>query len=99
MPISVARGTWPYPLGVDGGLMWTPGNQSTTSTVDQKTWSTPYMQRWSLDVQRELSKSAVATVGYVGSEGTHLPIQYDLNLFPQGFYPDINVQLSGAGEC
>jgi hypothetical protein len=98
-PISVARGTWPYPLGVDGGLMWTPGNQSTTSTVDQKTWTTPYMQRWSLDVQRELSKSAVATLGYVGSEGTHLPIQYDLNLFPQGFYPDINVQLSGAGEC
>ena len=98
-PISVARGTWPYPLGTDGGLMWTPGSQSTTSTVDQKTWTTPYMQRWSFDVQRQFGKSVVATLGYVGSEGTHLPIQYDLNLFPQGFYPDINVQLSGAGEC
>jgi hypothetical protein len=98
-PISVARGTWPYPLGTDGGLMWTPGSQSTTSTVDQKTWTTPYMQRWSLDVQRQFGKSVVATLGYVGSEGTHLPIQYDLNLFPQGFYPDMNVQLSGAGEC
>ena len=31
----------------------------------------------------------MATLGYVGSEGTHLPIQYDLNLYPQGFYPDI----------
>jgi Carboxypeptidase regulatory-like domain len=98
-PISVARGTWPYPLGTDGGLMWTPGSQSTTSTVDQKTWTTPYIQRWSLDLQRQFGKSVVATLGYVGSEGTHLPIQYDLNLFPQGFYPDINVQLSGAGEC
>ena len=40
-----------------------------------------------------------ATIGYVGSEGTHMAIQYDLNLFPQGFYPDINVQLDGDGEC
>jgi hypothetical protein len=97
--ISVARGTWPYPLGTDGGLMWTPGNQSTTSTVDQGTWKTTYVQRWSLDVQRELGKAVVGSVGYVGSEGTHMAIQYDLNLFPQGFYPDINVQLDGDGEC
>src|SRR6202522_2791609 len=98
-PISVARGTWPYPLGTDGGLMWSPGNQSTTSTVDQGTWKTTYVQRWSLDVQRELGKAVVGSVGYVGSEGTHMAIQYDLNLFPQGFYPDINVQLDGDGEC
>jgi hypothetical protein len=98
-PISVARGTWPYPLGTDGGLMWTPGQATTTSTVDQGTWKTTYIQRWSLDVQRELGKAVVGTVGYVGSEGTHMAIQYDLNLFPQGFYPDINIQLSGAGEC
>jgi hypothetical protein len=98
-PISVARGTWPYPLGTDGGLMWNPGSQSTTSTVDQGTWKTTYVQRWSLDVQRELGKAVVGTIGYVGSEGTHMAIQYDLNLFPQGFYPDINVQLDGDGEC
>jgi hypothetical protein len=98
-PISVARGTWPYPLGTDGGLMWSPGNQSTTSTVDQGTWKTTYVQRWSLDVQRELGRAVVGSVGYVGSEGTHMAIQYDLNLFPQGFYPDINVQLDGDGEC
>jgi hypothetical protein len=92
-PVTVARGTWPYSLGTDAGLMWTPtpgsDNAYITSTLDQKTWATPYSQRWSLDVQRELGKAAVATLGYVGSEGTHLPIQYDLNLFPQGFYPDI----------
>jgi hypothetical protein len=40
----------------------------------------------------------VATVGHVGSEGTQMAIQYDLNLFPQGIYPDVNVQLSGDGE-
>ena len=81
-----SRGSWPYPLGTDGGLMWTPGQAITNQTVDQKTWTTPSDQRWSLDVQRELGKAAVATLGYVGSKGTHLPIQYDLNLPPQGTY-------------
>jgi len=85
------RGSYPYPLGDDGGLMWTPGNAVTTATLDQKSWTTPYDQRWSLDVQRELGKAVVATVGYVGSEGTHLPIQYDLNLPPQGTYFTTNV--------
>jgi hypothetical protein len=33
-----------------------------------------------------LAKALVATVGYVGSRGTHLPIQYDLNLPSQGTY-------------
>jgi hypothetical protein len=100
-PISVIKGSWPYPLGQDGGLMWTPGpgNPVPTSTLDQGTWKTSYIQRWSLDVQRELGKAVVATVGYVGSEGTHLPIQYDLNLFPQGFYPDVDAWIAGAAQC
>ncbi len=88
-PVTVTRGSWPTPLGTDAGLMWPIGGAYITQAVDQKTWSTPYSQRWSLDVQRELGKAVVATLGYVGSEGTHIPIQYDLNLFPQGFYPDI----------
>jgi hypothetical protein len=88
-PVTVTRGTYPTPLGTDGGVMWPIGGAYPTSTVDPKTWITPYSQRWSLDVQRELGKTVVATLGYVGSEGTHLPIQYDLNLYPQGFYPDI----------
>ncbi len=37
-------------------------------------------------MQRELGKAAVVSIGYVGSEGTHLPIQYDLNLPAQGVY-------------
>ncbi len=88
-PTTVTRGTYPYPLGTDGGQMWPNGSAYPTSTVDAKSWLTPYSQRWSLDVQRELGKAVVATLGYVGSEGTHIPIQYDLNLYPQGFYPDI----------
>jgi len=43
----------------------------------------PYMQQWHLDVQHELPSHMVATVSYVGSKGTHLGRQRDLNqLFP-----------------
>lgn len=45
------------------------------------TW--PYMQQWHLDVQREVARNTVATVSYVGSRGTHLVRESDLNqLFP-----------------
>ncbi len=43
----------------------------------------PYMQQWHLDIQRELPSKIVTTVSYVGSKGTHLTLQRDLNqLYP-----------------
>ena len=81
--ITVDRGTWPNPLGTDAGTLCF---RCDTATTDAKTWTTTYVQRWSLDVQHELGKSVVATLGYVGSKGTHMPIQYDLNLPAQGVY-------------
>ena len=39
----------------------------------------PYMQQWHLDVQHELPDHTVLTVSYVGSKGTHLGLQRDLN--------------------
>jgi len=43
----------------------------------------PYMQQWHLDVQHELPHNTVVTVSYVGSKGTHLGRQSDLNqLYP-----------------
>lgn len=35
-------------------------------------FKTPYMQHWSLDVQRQFGSKTVLTVGYYGSKGTHL---------------------------
>ena len=81
---TVTRGTWPLPLGDMGGTLCF---RCDTSTVDAGTWAnTSSIQRWSLDIQRQIGQSVVATVGYVGSKGTHLPIQYDLNLPSQGVY-------------
>jgi len=39
----------------------------------------PYMQQWHFDIQHELPGHTVVTVGYVGSKGTHLGLQRDLN--------------------
>jgi hypothetical protein len=43
----------------------------------------PYIQQWHFDIQRELLPNTVAMVSYVGSKGTHLNRQTNLNqLFP-----------------
>jgi hypothetical protein len=43
----------------------------------------PYMQQWHLDIQREFAGHSVVTISYVGSKGTHLGLQRDLNqLYP-----------------
>ena len=39
----------------------------------------PYVQQWHLDVQRDVFWHAIATVSYVGSKGTHLTLQHELN--------------------
>jgi hypothetical protein len=82
-PVSIAKGTWPIPIGDQGGELF---NRQSPQTIDSDSAVTPYIQRWSFDVQREVGKAMVASVGYVGSKGTKLPIQYDLNLPKQGVY-------------
>jgi hypothetical protein len=43
----------------------------------------PYVQQWHLDIQRQLTKDTVLVLAYVGSKGTHLNRQDDLNqLYP-----------------
>ena len=39
----------------------------------------PYVQQWHLDVQRQLTKNTVLVLAYVGSKGTHLNRQDNLN--------------------
>jgi hypothetical protein len=51
----------------------------------QTDWHDPYMQHWSLDIQRQLDPNTVITVGYFGSKGTHLIGAFELNDLPPGF--------------
>ena len=58
------QGKGAYPLNV-------------TSIPTAVTW--PYVQQWSLSVQRQVSKSTVVTAAYVGSKGTHLTTDLQTN--------------------
>lgn len=39
----------------------------------------PYVQQWNLNIQHEFFKNTVGSIAYVGSKGTHLALQRDLN--------------------
>jgi hypothetical protein len=48
-------------------------------TVQQSDWKQPYVQEWSLDVQREVWHKWFVDVGYFGNKGTHLVGVIDIN--------------------
>ncbi len=48
-------------------------------------YKTPYMQHWSLDIQQQLTKNTIVTVGYYGSKGTNLIGVVDLNNLQPGY--------------
>lgn len=67
------------------------------------TW--PYMQQWHLDVQHDIARNTVATVSYVGSKGTHLTRQSDLNqlhptpLSQNPYNPGETIGANGHNDC
>ena len=78
-----------------------------TSIPTQTRYS--YSQQWSLSVQRELPHSFVTTFGYVGSKGTHLSVERQLNQLkpvastvnPFALHEPFLLQVQGAqqGDC
>jgi carboxypeptidase family protein len=58
------KGSGAYPLNV-------------TAIPTTAIW--PYVQQWSFSVQRELNKDTVGTIAYVGSKGTHLTTDLQIN--------------------
>ena len=51
-----------------------------TSIPTKAVW--PYVQQWSLSYQRQINSRMVATFAYVGSKGTHLTDERNLNQLP-----------------
>ena len=64
----------PNYTSIGGGLLFP---LSVNSIPEKAIW--PYVQQWHLDVQRDLPGHFVGTVSYVGSKGTHLTQQRNLN--------------------
>jgi hypothetical protein len=84
-------------LGIGGNLGGNTGLAfpiDVTSIPTKTIW--PYAQQWSLSVQRQLPKNMVATVAYVGSKGTHLSAELQLNQLPEPpSGPDTGIFLNG----
>jgi len=67
-------------VSVVGGTPPPPGSVfplDVTSIPTKAIW--PYAQQWSFGVQRELSHAFVVNIAYVGSKGTHLTVERQLN--------------------
>jgi hypothetical protein len=61
------------------GVATAPGAFPINVTSIPRNTRYSYSQQWSLSVQRELPRSFVATFAYVGSKGTHLTVERQLN--------------------
>lgn len=48
-----------------------------TAVPTKQVW--PYVQQWSASIERELPSNILMTVAYVGSKGTHLTLERQLN--------------------
>ncbi len=81
-----------------------------TSIPAKAVW--PYVQQWSLSVQRDLPGGILGTFAYVGSKGTHLTLETNLNQQPpvpasqnpyspgEPFIPQVNFYANkSAGDC
>jgi hypothetical protein len=73
---------------------------SPTAIPTQATW--PYVQQWHVDLQRELARNTIITVSYVGTKGTHLTLERDLNQLqptPSSQNPYPSGQAMTAADC
>ncbi len=70
----------PYQFGIHGYTHIGGGEYFplyVQSIPTKVTW--PYMQQYHFDIQQEIARNTLVTVSYVGSRGTHLTSQNDLN--------------------
>jgi hypothetical protein len=85
---------------VGGGALAPAFPASFYSIPAQVVW--PYMQQWHLDFQQEMPAHIVTTFSYVGSKGTHLGRQRDLNQLvptPASENPFVPGQPITSAEC
>lgn len=57
----------------------TPQDITFLAVIQGENPHNPYVQQWSLDVQRQLAPNTVLDVGYAGSKGTHLLTRTDIS--------------------
>ncbi len=87
LQVTPTNGSWsciggglPDAQGVAGCAPTGAFPLNVTSIPTHAVW--PYVSQWSLSVQRELPQNTVATFAYVGSKGTHLTAERQINQLP-----------------
>jgi hypothetical protein len=78
-PVSFPNPWTNVPRSSGGVVIPTDGSLSCTNCNYYGRTSTPYQMQWNFNIQREVMKDTVATIGYVGSHNLHLPAQMDFN--------------------
>ena len=72
----------PDPAAIAAPITQINSNVSFQSWAPRKQYPT-YTQLWNLTVEKQFGTNTVAQIGYVGSKGTHLPINYAYNICQQ----------------
>lgn len=73
---NLANNPTTYPFPFTGGALSAP---TAAQGWSRDTNTTPYMEQWNLNIQREIVANTVLTVAYVGSHGVHLFTGIDVN--------------------
>ena len=68
----------PVAVGASGGTTFPAGGQFIAVIISENPVN-PYVQQWSLSVQRELARNTTLEVNYVGNKGTHLLARENIN--------------------
>ena len=98
--ISISNVSLDNPAAGTAAISTTPKALRGTPTQ----FSTPYMQQWSFEAQRQIRPDFLLSVAYVGSKGTHLLGIVDLNqiqpnfAYTSGFAPTTTNYTSSAAE-
>jgi hypothetical protein len=79
-----------------------------SATAFERNLRTPYIQQWNFGIQRQLGKSRLAEIDYVGSKGTRLidsrninqaaPSTNPENLPPNPYFSDVDIVESNANS-
>lgn len=82
--VSGTRLDQPIPVGSNPAVVASENPPNLIRGVDRD-FKTPYMQHWSMDIQRSLDRRTLVSFGYYGSKGTNLIGIADINNLPAGF--------------
>jgi hypothetical protein len=84
--VSIAQAPFTNPSGGNLNISANPpafGGSGSAAFISVP-WHNPYTQQWSLDVQRQLSKTMLLDIGYYGNNAQHLLGVVDINQVQPG---------------